>query len=88
MSAIATSDPAAQAAAAAAAVAAFNTELLTLYAFGILMTIFRTYARIKSVGYRNLRADDLSVWLAIVCVIKISHSLVSVFANGGSATLL
>lgn len=64
------SDSAAQAAAAAAAMAAalaaFNTELWTLYAFGFLMTIFRTYARVKAVGFRELRTDDYIVWIALV----------------------
>ncbi len=67
------SDSAAQdaaAAAMAAALAAFNTELWTLYAFGVLMTVFRTYARVKAVGVRELRADDYIVWVAIVCIPK------------------
>lgn len=67
------SDSAAQAAAAAAIAAAlrtFNTELWTLYAFGVLVTILRTYARVKAVGIRDLRADDLIVWLAIVRITR------------------
>ncbi|PMD63159.1 uncharacterized protein K444DRAFT_610027 [Hyaloscypha bicolor E] len=63
------SDPAAQAAVAAAIAAAvrtFNTELWTFYAFGVLITIVRTYARVKAVGIRDLRADDFIVWLAIL----------------------
>lgn len=57
---------AAAAAAIAAAVRNFNTELWTLYAFGVLMTIFRSYARVKAVGFRDLQADDFLIWLAIV----------------------
>lgn len=65
------SDPvAAQAAAMAAAIAAavrtFNIELWLLYAIGVLVTILRTYARVKAVGFRNLRADDFIIWIAIV----------------------
>jgi ABC-type uncharacterized transport system permease subunit len=69
------SDSAAQAAAAAAIAAAvrtFNTELWTLYAFGVLVTILRTYARVKAVGIRDLRADDFIVWLAIVRITRSS----------------
>lgn len=57
---------AAEAAAIAAATRAFNTELWTLYSFGVLVTILRTYSRISTVGVKNLRADDYIVWLAIV----------------------
>jgi hypothetical protein len=63
------SDSAAQAA-IAAAVRAFNTELWTLYAFGVLVTILRTYARVKAVGFRDLRADDFIVWFAIVRITR------------------
>ncbi|GAP93387.1 putative integral membrane protein PTH11 [Rosellinia necatrix] len=61
-------DPAAVAAAQAAAAAAraFNIQLWTLYAIGVLVTILRTYARIKAVGIRNLLADDLLAWIAIL----------------------
>ncbi|TVY44868.1 hypothetical protein LOCC1_G006275 [Lachnellula occidentalis] len=63
------SDPAAQAAMAAAiakAVYAFNAELWTLYTFGVLATVLRTYARINFVGVRGLRTDDFLVWFAIL----------------------
>ncbi|TVY93242.1 hypothetical protein LAWI1_G002373 [Lachnellula willkommii] len=63
------SDPAAQAAMAAAIakeVYAFNAELWTLYTFGVLVTILRTYARLKFVGIRDLRADDFIIWVAIL----------------------
>lgn len=70
MSANDSPDPAAAAAAAASAAAAaaraFNIQLWTLYAIGVLVTILRTYARIKAVGIRNLLADDLLAWIAIV----------------------
>jgi hypothetical protein len=79
------SDPAAQAA-IAAAIRAFNTELWTLYAFGVLITILRTYARVKAaVGVKNLRADDFLVWLAIVRITGFSKSLPPTFvANAGA----
>jgi ABC-type uncharacterized transport system permease subunit len=57
---------AAKAAAIAAATRAFNTELWTLYSFGVLVTVLRTYSRINTVGIKNLRADDYIVWLAII----------------------
>lgn len=57
---------AAAAAAIAAAVREFNTELWTLYAFGVAITVLRTYARVKAVGFKNLQADDFIIWLAIV----------------------
>lgn len=56
---------AAKLAAIAAATRAFNTELWTLYSFGVLVTVLRTYSRITTVGIKNLRADDYIVWLAI-----------------------
>ncbi|KUJ24546.1 uncharacterized protein LY89DRAFT_634695 [Mollisia scopiformis] len=54
------------AAAIAAATIAFNTELWTLYSFGVLITVFRTFARVKMVGLKGLRADDFMVWVAIL----------------------
>ncbi|KAI0446131.1 hypothetical protein F4803DRAFT_505714 [Xylaria telfairii] len=69
MSANDSPDPAAAAAAAEAAAAAaraFNIQLWTLYSIGVLVTILRTYARIKAVGIRNLLADDLLAWIAIL----------------------
>lgn len=80
-------DPAAQAAMAAAIAAAvrtFNTELWTFYAVGILVTAFRTYARVKAVAFRNLRADDFIVWVAIVRIMGSLHELPSTpIANVG-----
>ncbi|KAI1773794.1 hypothetical protein F4818DRAFT_101827 [Hypoxylon cercidicola] len=61
-------DPAAQAAAAAAAQAAllqFTIEAWTLLAVGICVTVLRTYARVKAVGWRRLQADDYLVWLGV-----------------------
>ncbi|KAF2622925.1 hypothetical protein BU25DRAFT_451779 [Macroventuria anomochaeta] len=43
-----------------------TVELWTLYFFGVLITLLRTYARISAVGYRELRADDYLIWLAIL----------------------
>ncbi|KAI2473632.1 hypothetical protein F4781DRAFT_139490 [Annulohypoxylon bovei var. microspora] len=65
MSANASPDPAAAAAAAAAARAG-TIRLWTLYSFGVSVTILRTYARIKAIGARNLQADDILVWVAIL----------------------
>ncbi|KAI2622725.1 hypothetical protein GGS26DRAFT_242269 [Hypomontagnella submonticulosa] len=62
-------DPAAAAAAAAAAQAAmlqFTIEAWTLLAIGILVTMLRTYARIKAVGVRGLQADDYLVWVGAI----------------------
>jgi hypothetical protein len=41
-------------------------ELWTLYSLGVSFTILRTYARIVAVGFRELRADDYLIWLAVV----------------------
>lgn len=63
------SDPAAAAAAAAAGEAAFHrfaVESWTLYGIGVFATFLRTYARIRAVGVRNLRADDYLVWVGVV----------------------
>ncbi|CAH0054412.1 unnamed protein product [Clonostachys solani] len=68
MSAINPRDAASDAA-AAAAIEAFRQltiEIWTLYAVGVMSTILRTYARIRAVGVRNLRADDYLMWLAIL----------------------
>ncbi|KAJ8117660.1 hypothetical protein OPT61_g1197 [Boeremia exigua] len=43
-----------------------SVELWTLYTFGVLVTILRTYARISAVGYRELRADDYLIWFAVL----------------------
>lgn len=68
MSTNATAAAAAQAATAAKAAAlyAFNTEVWTLYAFGVLFTTVRTIARIRAVGFTGLSPDDGLIWVAIV----------------------
>ncbi|TRX91150.1 hypothetical protein FHL15_007938 [Xylaria flabelliformis] len=65
MSANDSPDPTAAAAAAAAA-RAFNIQLFTLYSIGVLVTVLRTYARIKAVGIRNFHGDDILIWIAIL----------------------
>ncbi|GAW22034.1 hypothetical protein ANO14919_115690 [Xylariales sp. No.14919] len=55
--------------AAAASVAAGRGSIVQLWAFysvAVFVTILRTYARVKAVGIRNLSADDLFVWIAIL----------------------
>lgn len=58
-------DPAAVEAALTAA-RTFNIKLWTLYAFGVLATGLRTYARVKLVGWKHFEADDYLVWVAVV----------------------
>lgn len=55
-------------AASEAAKAAYkaSVELWTLYSFGVAVTLLRTYARVRAVGFRNLKADDYLIWVAIV----------------------
>lgn len=62
------SDPATEAAAAAAQVAfqKFATEAWTLLAIGLVVTLLRTYSRVRSVGFGGLRADDYLVWVGAV----------------------
>ena len=43
-----------------------TVETWTLYALGVSITVLRTYARVSTVGYRGLHADDFLIWLAIV----------------------
>jgi hypothetical protein len=43
-----------------------TVETWTLYALGVSITVLRTYARVSTVGYRGLHADDYLIWLAIV----------------------
>jgi hypothetical protein len=71
MSSAAALDPAEQAAAIEAVLEAarlFNITLWTLYAFGVLVTALRTYARVKAVGWSRFEADDYLVWVAVVSV--------------------
>ncbi|PBP25511.1 hypothetical protein BUE80_DR003593 [Diplocarpon rosae] len=58
--------PPAMAAALAAAQKAFNIEAFTLYGIAVAFTGLRTYARVVSVGVRNLKADDYIIWIAIL----------------------
>lgn len=43
-----------------------TVELWTLYSIGVTTTLLRTYARLGSVGWRNLRLDDFLIWIGIV----------------------
>ncbi|KAG7290063.1 hypothetical protein NEMBOFW57_000055 [Staphylotrichum longicolle] len=52
--------------AAQAAARTFNITLWTLYAFGVVTTALRTYARVKAVGWKHFEADDYLVWLAVL----------------------
>ncbi|KJZ74262.1 hypothetical protein HIM_06268 [Hirsutella minnesotensis 3608] len=82
-------DPAAAAAAAQAEFNKFATEAWTLLAIGLLVTMLRTYARARTVGFKGLQADDYLVWLAAIlyivettlafCVGYVAHGL----ANNG-----
>ncbi|KAI0205200.1 hypothetical protein F4808DRAFT_473276 [Astrocystis sublimbata] len=56
----------AAASAAAAAFQQFVTEDFTLFAVGILITVTRTFARIKQVGIKGLQGDDYLVWVAMI----------------------
>ncbi|KAI0392821.1 hypothetical protein F5Y17DRAFT_477232 [Xylariaceae sp. FL0594] len=58
-------DPAA-AKAAAAAFRQFVTEDFTLFGVGLLVTVTRTYARIRQVGLKGLQADDYLAWVAML----------------------
>lgn len=61
-----TAEAAAVAKAIADATRAFNTELWTLYGFGVSFTILRTYARVKTRGFSGLAADDFLIWAAVI----------------------
>ncbi|EEQ86927.2 uncharacterized protein BDCG_02047 [Blastomyces dermatitidis ER-3] len=56
---------AAAATAVAATVREFNVELWTQYGFGVLITALRSYARVNTVGFTDLRVDDYLIWFAI-----------------------
>ena len=60
-------DPAALAA-AQEALKKFSIEAWTLLGVGIIVTILRTYARIKFVGFKNLQPDDYLVWVGVVSI--------------------
>ncbi|KAH6658339.1 hypothetical protein BKA67DRAFT_656537 [Truncatella angustata] len=64
--------------AATAANRAFNIQLWTLYAVGMLMTILRTYAQWKNVGWRNFHVDDYLIWVAALfysCQSALAYSI-------------
>jgi len=58
-------DPAA-AKAAENAFRQFVTEDFTLFSVGLVVTITRTYARVRQVGFKGLQADDYLAWVAMV----------------------
>ncbi|KAE8344167.1 hypothetical protein BDV24DRAFT_160716 [Aspergillus arachidicola] len=41
-------------------------ELWTLYSFGVAITLLRTYARYRAVGWKQFAADDYLVWVGII----------------------
>ncbi|SPQ21357.1 7631b3e2-02ea-4778-971f-d3d7b935ac79 [Thermothielavioides terrestris] len=43
-----------------------NITLWTLYAIGVLVTVLRTYARLKLAGWKRFQADDYLVWVAVL----------------------
>ncbi|RYP90682.1 hypothetical protein DL770_003220 [Monosporascus sp. CRB-9-2] len=56
------SDPAALAA-AQEAMKTFSTEAWTLLSIGLLVTIIRTFGRVKALGLKGLQPDDYLVWV-------------------------
>ncbi|PYH80289.1 hypothetical protein BO82DRAFT_313273 [Aspergillus uvarum CBS 121591] len=52
----------------AASKAAYNTnvQLWTMYAIGVSVTMLRTWAQARVVGWRHLRLDDYLVWVGIL----------------------
>lgn len=65
-----------------------SAELWTLYAFGVALTVLRTYARISAVGVRELRADDYLIWFAIVCICSMQRFLYSTLTILASSSTL
>ncbi|KAK4097327.1 hypothetical protein N658DRAFT_489302 [Parathielavia hyrcaniae] len=53
--------------AAAKAFQEFTVEAFTLLAIGVCFTVLRTAARIKIVGVKGLRWDDVLVWVGTIC---------------------
>lgn len=43
-------------------------ELWILFAIAASSTIFRTYARVRSVRWDGLKMDDASAWVGTVCL--------------------
>jgi hypothetical protein len=52
---------------------AFVTEAFTLLGVGLLCISLRTYARVSSVGFKGLQADDYLMWLAAVILSSSSY---------------
>lgn len=52
--------------AAKAAIHKATVETWTLYSIGVTVTLLRTYARVRAVGFRHLQAEDVLVWIGIV----------------------
>jgi hypothetical protein len=55
-----------QAAAMAAAAQQFYNEVWTLLGIGTFVTLLRTVARVRKVGFSKLQADDVLVLIALV----------------------
>jgi hypothetical protein len=51
-------DPTVAAQAKAVAFQRFSTEAWTLLAAGLLVTVLRVYARVKTIGWKGLKLDD------------------------------
>ena len=62
--------------AAVAAMQRFVVEAFTLLGIEILVTTLRTYARVKTVGFRELSLDDLLAWLAMVSCQLTTYNMV------------
>lgn len=60
----------------------FATEAFTLLAVGIAVILFRTYARVKVVGWKGLEADD---FLMLLVIIPYSIETSIAYATGASA---
>jgi cytochrome b561 len=54
--------------AAAAALQQFIVEAFTLLGLGIAITALRTYARVKTVGFRQIEADEPLAWVAMLFI--------------------
>ncbi|KAI1821583.1 hypothetical protein F4861DRAFT_453759 [Xylaria intraflava] len=62
----AVAEAAAAKAAAASAFKQFATEDFALFAVGLIVTLTRTFARVKQVGFKGLQGDDYLVWVAML----------------------
>ncbi|KAK5993094.1 hypothetical protein PT974_06522 [Cladobotryum mycophilum] len=71
-------------AAAQAAFHQFTVEAWTLLGVGIAVTVLRTYARVRSTGWRRLGGDDYLAWVAVLLYIAETSLAYSVgnAANG------